>query len=235
VRSGDGSLRAGQTVRLHLPDIDPVDLTAVGVAPQIGTAADVIVVDASAGLPYQPDTVWATGPGAAAAMDAVAAGGHVLTRAGVLADRRSAPLNAGLAALDRTAAGVLLALGMLGFALAAAAGAPGRWETLARLRTLGLRPRDTRRVAAGELLPPVLVAALSGPLLALLLVRLTFGPLALRTLTGQTADPVAVVPWWLLGAAALLLLGTLLAVVTAETVVRRRQGLGEVLRVGAVG
>ena len=64
---------------------------------------------------------------------------------------------------------MLLALGLLGFALGAAAGAPERWQTLTRLRTLGLRPRDARRVAAGELLPPVLLAAVGGPLLGVLL------------------------------------------------------------------
>ncbi|GIM89158.1 FtsX-like permease family protein [Paractinoplanes toevensis] len=234
VRSADGGLRPGLTMRLRLgDDTQPVELTAVGTAPAIGSATDVIVVDASAGLPYTPNTVWATGPGAAAAINAAATGGHALIRADVLTDRRSAPLNAGLAALNWAVAGTLLALGLLGFALSAAASAPARWETLARLRTLGLRPRDTHRVAAGELLPPVLAAAICGPLLALLLVRLTFGPLALHTLTGQTADPGTVVPWWLFGVTAIVLLGTLVAVVAAEAVVRRRQGLGEVLRAGS--
>ncbi|MEV4348639.1 FtsX-like permease family protein, partial [Actinoplanes sp. NPDC049596] len=120
----------------------------------------------------------------------------------------------------------------LGFALAAAACAPERWETLARLRTLGLRPRDARRVAAAELLPPVLVAAVFGPLFALGLAGLTFGPLALRTLTAQTSDPATAVPWWLLGLLVLVLLGALLAVVTTEAAVRRHRRLGDVLRVG---
>ncbi|MEU4237338.1 FtsX-like permease family protein [Actinoplanes sp. NPDC026619] len=233
VRSADGSLRPGMALDVRLPDTKPVELTAVGIAPQVGTATDVIVVDAGSGLPYKPDTVWATGPGAGRAVTAAAGGGHVLVRADVLADRRSLPLNSGLAALERAAAVVLLLLGMLGFALAAAASAPARWETLARLRTLGLRPRDTHRVAAGELLPPVLAAAVCGPLLAFLLVKLTFGPLGLSTLTGQTADPATVVPWWFAGAGAVVLAGTLVAVVAAEAVVRRRQGLGEVLRAGS--
>ncbi|GIE07810.1 FtsX-like permease family protein [Paractinoplanes durhamensis] len=233
VRSGDGSLRPGMTMRLRLENTDPmVELTAVGTAPAIGTATDVILVDASAGLAYQPDTVWVTGSGAAKAVEAAATGGRAETRAEVLDDRRSAPLNAGLAALEWAAAGTLLLLGMLGFALSAASSAPARWETLARLRTLGLRPRDTHRVAAGELLPPVLVAAIGGPLLGLLLVKLTFGPLALRTLTGQLADPATTVPWWLLGVAAVLLLGTLVAVVAAEAALRRHLRLGDVLRAG---
>jgi putative ABC transport system permease protein len=220
------------TIRLQRENADPIELVAVGTAPAIDNAADVIVVDAAAGLPFDPNTIWATGPGAARAVTGAAAGGHAIVRADVLRDRRAEPLNAGLVTLNWAAAGMLLALGLLGFALAAAASAPERWETLARLRTLGLRPRDAHRVAAAELLPPVLVAAVCGPLLAFLLVRLTFGPLALRTLTGQTADPPAVVPWWLLGVAAVALLGALVTVVAAEASVRRRRRLGDVLRAG---
>jgi putative ABC transport system permease protein len=127
---------------------------------------------------------------------------------------------------------MLLVLGLLGFALSAAASAPERWVTLARLRTLGLRPRDAHRVAAGELLPPILVAAVCGPLLGLLLVKLTFGAFALRTLTGQAADPATAVPWWLIGAATLALLAALAGVVAAEAATRRRRRLGDVLRAG---
>jgi putative ABC transport system permease protein len=239
-----GSLHPGLSLRLYLEDDqdsgasggystaeNAIKLTAVGTAPAIDGMDDVVVIDAAA-LPGTPDTIWATGPGAARAIDAVAASGHPVVRDAVLAARRSAPLTAGLRALDLAAAGTLLVLGMLGFALGAAAGAPARWRTLARLRTLGLRTRDTRRVAAGELLPPVLVAAVSGPLLGVLLVRLTFGPLSLRLITTQSADPPAVVPWWLLGVASIVLLLTLVAVVVAEAAVRRRRGLGDVLRAG---
>jgi putative ABC transport system permease protein len=232
VHTGDGSLRPGMTLQLEQHDATPVLLKAVGTAPTVDNNADVVIVDAAAGLPFTPNTIWAAGPGAAAAVRAAADGGHALSRADVVHDRRSAPLNAGLVALDWAVAGTLLALGLLGFALAAAASAPERWETLARLRTLGLRPRDAQRVAGAELLPPVLVAAICGPLLALLLVKLTFGPLALHTLTGQAADPAPLVPWWLLGLVALLLLATLVAVVATESAVRRRRRLSEVLRVG---
>ncbi|MFI5954812.1 FtsX-like permease family protein [Cryptosporangium sp. NPDC051539] len=238
VRSDDGSLRPGMTVRILRDGTRPIEVVAIGTAPEISGSPDVIVADARSGLadvgvPFVPDTVWVDGPGAARAIDAVAAGrGTEVVRADVLRDRRNAPLNAGLTALDRIAAGTLLALGLLGFALSAAASAPERWVTLARLRTLGLRPRDTYRVAAGELLPPVLVAALGGPLLGLLLVKLTFGALALRTLTAQAAAPVPVTPWWLPVVAAVLLLAALVATVAAEAAARRRRRLGEVLRVG---
>jgi putative ABC transport system permease protein len=246
VRTSDDSLRPGQQLRLYVGDgagtygtsgygvDDPdeaVEVTAVGVAPELNNLGDVVVVDASA-LPSEPDTIWATGPGAARAVDAVAISGHPVVRTEVLAERRSAALTSGLLTLDIAAAATLLALGLLGFALGAAATAPERWRTLARLRTLGLRPRDTHRVAAGELLPPVLAAAVFGPLLGLSVVWLGFGPLSLRLITGQSAAPATVVPWWALGALALVLLLALLVVVPAEGAVRRRQGLSDVLRTG---
>jgi putative ABC transport system permease protein len=246
VRSSDGTLQPGQKLRLYVgedPDSygmggygvdDPdkaIDVTAVGTAPEIDNMGDVVVVDASA-LPSEPDTIWATGPGAARAVNAVAASGHPVVRADVLAARRSSALTAGLVTLDRATAATLLALGLLGFALGAAATAPERWRTLARLRTLGLRPRDTQRVAAGELLPPVLAAAVFGPLLGVLLVWLSFGALSLSLITGQSAAPVTVVPWWLLGALAAVLLAALVVIVPAEAAVRRRRGLAEVLRTG---
>ena len=158
------------------------------------------------------------------------------TRADALADRRTAPLTAGLLKLYRVAAAALLTLGLLGLALAAAASAPQRWETLARLRTLGLRPRDSRRVAAAELLPTVVFAALCGPLLGSLLARLTVGPLSLRLLTAQTENPEPVTSWWITELVTVSALAVVLvAVVLAESAVRRRRRLGEVLRVGAVG
>jgi putative ABC transport system permease protein len=156
-----------------------------------------------------------------------------VVRADVLHERRTAPLTSGLVELIWASAATLVVLGLLGFALGAAASAPERWETLARLRTLGLRPRDARRVAAGELLPPALVAAICGPLLGALLARLTLGPLALRVLTGQSGDPGIVVPWWRLSLVTVALLTMVFAVVAAEAAVRRHRRLSDVLRVGS--
>jgi putative ABC transport system permease protein len=233
VHTTDGSLRPGMTLQLaEQQNTALVQMRAVGTAPMVDNLPEMVIVDAASGVPYSPNTIWVTGPGADAAVRTVAGKGHAVIRTDVLHERHSAPLNAGLVALDWAVFGTLLALGLLGFALAAAASAPERWDTLARLRTLGLRTRDTRRVAAAELLPPVLAAAIGGPLLALLLVRLTFGPLALRTLTGQTADPAPLIPWWLLGVVALGLLAALFAVVAAEAAVRRGRRLSDVLRVG---
>ncbi|GIJ60722.1 FtsX-like permease family protein [Virgisporangium aurantiacum] len=236
VRSADGGLRPGMRLELPREGADPVPLRTVGTAPRVGDVEDVVIVDARAlaerGVPVVPDTVWVVGPGTAKAVAAADVPADVVLRATVLHDRRSAPLTAGLLRLTLTSAAVLLVAGLLGLALGAAAGAPDRWQTLSRLRTLGLRVRDARRVAAGELLPPVAVAAVGGPLLGLLLARLTLGPLSVRVLTGQPSDPPLVVPWWGLAAVAVALLVAVAVVVPVESALRRRRGLAEVLRAG---
>ncbi|TDE56288.1 FtsX-like permease family protein [Nonomuraea mesophila] len=140
------------------------------------------------------------------------------------------PLASGLLRLAWVSAVTLPVLGLLGLALGTAAGAPERWLTLTRLRTLGLRPREARWVAAGELLPPVVVAAVCGPLLGVVLARLTFGSLALHLLTG--ADPAVALPWWGIGLVAVVFLAAVAVVVPVESALRRRRRLSEVLRAG---
>ncbi|MEO3743099.1 FtsX-like permease family protein [Plantactinospora sp. B5E13] len=236
VRSSDGSLRTGTRLQLPRDGAPAIRLAAVGTAPSVGGASDIVIVDAAAladaGLSAVPNTVWVTGPGAARAVSNSGVAADVVLRADVLRAQRAAPLSAGLLRLAWASAAVLLALGLLGLTLAAAAGASERWQTLTRLRTLGLRPRDARWVAAGELLPPVVVAAVCGPLLGALLAHLTLGPLDLRLLTGQAADPAAVLPWWMLGLVGVALLAAAATVVPVESALRRRDRLGEVLRAG---
>ncbi|MEU4428653.1 FtsX-like permease family protein, partial [Actinoplanes sp. NPDC024001] len=236
VRSGDGSLRPGIGLELLRDGAPAVRLTAVGAAPAVNNLPDVVVVDAAAiaaaGAELTPNTIWLTGPGAERAASASGVAADTVLRSGVLDSRRQAPLVAGLLTLARATAAVLLVLGLLGLALGAAASAPQRWQTLTRLRTLGLRPRDARLVAAGELLPAVLVAAAGGTLLGALLARVTLGPLMLRLLTAQTTGPVVVPPWPLLAATAAALLAAVAVVVPVESALRRRRRLGEVLRAG---
>ncbi|WFE49529.1 FtsX-like permease family protein [Micromonospora sp. WMMD1155] len=236
VRSSDGGLRTGTRLQLPRQDAPAIGLVAVGTAPSVGGTDDVVIVDAAAvaaaGLPAVPNTVWVTGPGAARAVSNSGVAADVVLRADVLRAQRAAPLTAGLLRLAWTAAAVLLALALLGLALAAAASASERWQTLTRLRTLGLRPRDARWVAAAEVLPPVVVAAVCGPLLGALLAHLTLGPLDLRLLTGQGVDPAAVLPWWLLALVGVVLLATATTVVPVESALRRRDRLSEVLRAG---
>lgn len=236
VRSSDGELPVGTRLQLPRDDAPAIHLAVVGTAPSVGGVDDVVIVDAAtladAGLPAVPNTVWVTGPGAAQAVSNSGVAADVVSRADVLRTQRAAPLTAGLLRLAWAAAAVLLTLGLLGLALAAAAGASERWQTLTRLRTLGLRPRDARWVAAGELLPPVVVVAVCGPLLGALLARVTLGPLDLRLLTGQADNPAAILPWWLLALLGAALLAAAATVVPVESALRRRDRLSEVLRAG---
>ncbi|MBU2665035.1 ABC transporter permease [Actinoplanes bogorensis] len=237
VRTADGSLTPGVQFRLPVVTNQSIALTAVGAAPALGSGEDTVVIDSrtatAAGLTVEPNTVWATGPGAAQAIRAAGTDGRLTIRTEVLDERRTAPLTSALARLCLIAALVLLGLSVLGFALAAAANAPARWETLARLRTLGLRPRDTRRVAAGELVPATLFAAVLAPPLGALLAGLAAGPLGLRLLTRQASPPTTVTPWWTIEAVTLaVLVVALIGTVAAESATRRRRRLGETLRVG---
>jgi putative ABC transport system permease protein len=115
--------------------------------------------------------------------------------------------------------------------LGAETSAPERGRTLATLRTLGLTGRQVRRITVGELLPPVLLASVVGTGLGASVAGLVVAPLELHRVTGQPSVPALVVPWWVPGAIVPLVL-TVAAVVTVESSRRRRERLGEVLRVG---
>jgi hypothetical protein len=138
------------------------------------------------------------------------------------------PLADGLRDLAAVSAVVLLSFALLGVVLGAAGTAPARGETLARLATLGLRPREARQVAVGELLPPVLAGAVGGVALGLGLAYASVGLLDLGPLTGGAGlvvPPVTAVP-------VALLVVAVAAVVALESARRRRERLGLVLRAG---
>ncbi|MBW6439301.1 ABC transporter permease [Actinoplanes hulinensis] len=231
VRSASGQLRPGMSLELRRDDEPPVRLTASGVAPVVSGADEVVIVDAAAltaaGVESVPNTIWVNGPGTESAVT----GAGALLRSEVLRDRQGAPLVNGLLWLSWASAVLLVLLGLAGFALAAAAGAPQRWQTLSRLRTLGLTPRDARRVAAGELLPWALTAAVGGVLAGAALTAL-FSALELRLLTGQEVDPAVMWPWLGLAVVAALFVAAVPVIVRFEAVARRRRQLAEVLRVG---
>lgn len=226
---GDPALRDDLVV--HWDDAN-VPLTLVGEAPRVEASVDpVVVVDAAAfagaGAVVQPDTVWAVGPGAAAALGGSA--GDLLTYDDELAARRDAPLAAGLARLAVATAALLLLLGLLGVVLGAAVEAPARAESLGRLRALGLPDRDLRRVLAGELLGPVVVAGAVGLVLGAVAARLAFGSLALERITGQSGSPALVLPWWT-ALAVVALVVAVGAVGAVEWRRLRRRPLAELLR-----
>ncbi|QHT55741.1 hypothetical protein GXP71_06365 [Cellulomonas sp. H30R-01] len=248
----DAALRWGDVTI----DLQPVGETPALPAPQAEAGVPTVVVDRAAltavaealadarenrsgARPAGADrgvadgnTVWAVGPGAPAAAHTAAAtvGARDLSRAQWLADRRSDPLTSGLVGLVVLVALVCAALAATVVVLDAAASAPGRARSLASARVLGLRGRAAARVAAGELLPPTLVGAVGGVALGVLLVGVLVGPLALRLVTGQADDPAVAPAWWAAAPVALLAL-TVLVVVAVESSTRRRERLGQVLRV----
>ncbi|WP_327002796.1 hypothetical protein OHA72_48175 [Dactylosporangium sp. NBC_01737] len=186
---------------------------------------------AAAGMPVAPNTIWVTGPGAQRATAATTTG-HTVLRTDVLRSLRDAPLVSGLLRLSAASVVILMALGLMGLMLGAAAQAPQRWLTLSRLRTLGLRLRDARGVAAGELLPVVVIAGLTGPLFGVLLAGAALGPLSLPRVTGQATDQVLTPPWGWLGAVPMMFLAALAVVVVVESARRRRWRLAAALRIG---
>ena len=67
-------------------------------------------------------------------------------------------------------------------------------------------------------------------LIGVLLAGAIVAPLALRLVTGQSTDPGVVLPWWAT-MPVVLLAATVLVVVAVESSIRRRESLGQVLRV----
>ena len=231
---GGDDLRDG--LRVRWDDDTDVALRVVGVAPRVGASADpVVVVDATAltaaGVEADPDTVWAVGPGAAAAMETLAGRGEVTLASTVLEQRRDAPLAAGLVHLAVAAAVLLLLLAGIGVVLGAASDAPARAQSSGRLRSLGVDHASLRRVVAGELLAPVVVGAAAGLVLGLGAALATFDALSLERVTGQSSPPGLVVPWWIVSAVAALVVLTVV-IARAESRRLRRTSLARLLRGG---
>lgn len=244
-RDGDDALElawGGTRVDVATVGTAPAVLTALGTPREaLGPDDDTVVVDRAAleralGTTVAPNRLWVVGEGAQAAVEGSARidPATVTTRAAWLADHRSEPLVVGVQRLATAAVVVLVALAVLVVVLAAATSAPQRGVTLANLRTLGLDGRAARAVTAGELLPGGLLASVGGVGLGVLLAALVTGPLALRLVTGQPTDPqVAFTPW--VAAAPVVVLATVAVLVLVESSVRRRERLGQVLRVGGPG
>ncbi|GAA3811358.1 ABC transporter permease [Nocardioides panacisoli] len=181
-----------------------VPLEAIGTAPDVGASVDpVVVVDAgalaAAGVDASPNVVWAVGPGATSALDAAAArtpGSAVVTYADELERRREAALPSAIAGLATASCAVLLVLALLAIALAASIDAPERATAIGRLRALGSSDRELRRTLLGEVVTPVLVAAVSGLVIGAVSAWTALGSLSLENLTAAPEPPAAVVPWW---------------------------------------
>jgi putative ABC transport system permease protein len=231
---GDPGLRDGLVVRWD--EETTVPLTVVGTAPRVDAAVDpVVVVDAGrftgAGVIADPNTVWAVGPGAAAALGESDSSGSLELYADVLDTRRDAPLAQGLVRLALASSALLLLFALLGVVLAAASDAPSRRASLGRLRSLGVGDRQLRRVLAGELLSPVVASAVVGIGLGVAATLTMVDGLSLELVTGQTSPPALAVPWWT-PLSAVLLVAAVLAITWVEARRLRRTALAQLLRAG---
>ncbi|WP_345028057.1 FtsX-like permease family protein, partial [Cellulomonas oligotrophica] len=182
------------------------------------------------------DRLWAAGPGAEPAVTAtdvdLQEGVEVTTRDGWWRAWSGSALTGGLTSLLAAGTALLLLDLVLVLVLVAVASAPARGRTLSALRTLGLDARTAAWATAGELAPLAAGALVGGTLIGLALPLLVGDALGLTLLTGE--PQTAAVRWtpWPVALAAAATLAALAVAVVAEQAVRRRDRLGEVLRVG---
>ncbi len=235
VLGGDPGLRDG----LAIPGSrgKAIPLRVVGEAPRVGDTVDpVVVVDAEtfarAGGAATPNTVWAVGPGAAAALrTAVGSAGTLVVYADTLAARRAAPLAGGLVRLAVSSSVLLLLFAVLSLAMAAASEAEPRAESLGRLRSLGLRDGQLWRLLVGDLLLPALIGLLAGIVLGLSAALAMLGQLSLERITGQVTPPDVRIPTWT-ALSGVVLVVTVLVLAHTEWRRLRRVALAELLRGG---
>ncbi|MFC9327556.1 hypothetical protein [Kitasatospora sp. NPDC057015] len=160
------------------------------------------------------------------------AGPTVLTSAAMTAKLGADPLQHAAGRLFQASVAGAAGLALLAVLLTLVRSAPERAALLARLRTMGLRPRQGLALILAETLPQTLVAAVGGMLLALAAVALLGPAVDLTSLVGA-AVPAGLRPAALpvltqaLGLAALVSAGVL-----AEAVVSGRRQITTELRAG---
>ncbi|WP_309135370.1 FtsX-like permease family protein [Cellulomonas sp.] len=183
------------------------------------------------------DRAWVAGPGAAEAVAALGlaaptwSGVTVTTRDGWWRAWSAEPLTGALLGLQSLGIVVLVALLVLALVLVVVATARERGRTLSTLRTLGLDAGAARAATLGELAPLVLGGFLGGTAIGLVVPLLVTDTLGLESLTGGPAART-VPALWSVSVAGGALLVALVVAVAVEQAVRRRDRLGEVLRVG---
>ncbi|GLW73959.1 membrane protein [Kitasatospora phosalacinea] len=151
--------------------------------------------------------------------------GHLVrTAAGEAAALGSDPLQASAVRLFWVSVGATALFALLSVLLTLLRAGPERAAVLARLRTMGLRPRQGLALVLAEVLPQALVAALGGALTAVCCVRLLGPAVDLSPLVGSgvptglrlLAGPIA------RQALALALLASLAVLVEAAVTARRQ-------------
>ena len=192
--------------------------------------------DHARGAATEPTTILVDGPGALAATRALGLdhreGVAVTSRDGWLQTWQSSPLNRDLVLL-LLATSVLLALyAVLALVLMVAATSRDRARALSAMRTLGLDARTASALTGAELAPVAGAAVVGGTVIGILIPWLTSDALGLELVTGGFGPPALRIAWWpIVGAVAVVAVALAVAVLV-EGAIRRRDHLGDVLRVG---
>ncbi|MDM8083181.1 hypothetical protein QUV83_00165 [Cellulomonas cellasea] len=216
--------------------LDVVGVTDLGEPGELLVIVDRAQLAAASGEVVETSLLWVDGPGAEAAITAVGLDKNaqftVTTRGQWLADARSAPLSSRLLDLLVASAAILAALASVTLALTVVASAPERGRTVSALRTLGLDARLARRITLGELLPLTVSAVLMGVVVGVAVPVMLHGALGLSALTGELRPGPVTLDWASVGVAIGASALALAVSIAVETAVRRRDRLGDVLRVG---
>ncbi|GIG19616.1 hypothetical protein Cch01nite_03400 [Cellulomonas chitinilytica] len=191
---------------------------------------------AAEGEPLAIQTIWVDGPGAAAAAEAAgldrSRGVTVTERDSWLTEWRTSSFNAGLLALLVATGLALAGYAVVALALTVVGTARERARTVSALRTQGLDARTARALTFGELAPLAVTAVLAGCVIGVGMPWVLTGALGLDALAGAPGAARLRVDWLPVAGAALVVLVALVVAVLVESAVRRRDRLGEVLRVG---
>ncbi|MFF3657962.1 ABC transporter permease [Streptomyces olivochromogenes] len=169
-----------------------VRIAAVRSRTPAAPGADFLLVDAAGLTHSDPTTLLATGAAldAPALRTAVRGAGKNLTvtlRGEERAALSDAPLQAGAERIYTTAALAGAGYAVLALLLSLLQSAPERAALLARLRTMGLTPRQSRRLLSLDALPQALLAASGGMLAGWATVRLLAPGIDLERLALATA------------------------------------------------
>lgn len=156
----------------------------------------------------------------------------VISRQAWLDASRDSALIGGVHQVMVLAVGAVAALAALGLLVSVIDGSRRRSRALALLRTQGVGARYGWLLAAADLVPLILGAALAGAAGAALVVWLLTDTLGLNVLTGEITAPVLAVDGLHLAFGGAGLAALALGAMLAEVVAQRRSKLSEVLRYG---
>ncbi|MEU9540654.1 ABC transporter permease [Streptomyces mirabilis] len=169
-----------------------VRIAAVRSRTPAAPGADFLLVDAAGLTDSEPTTLLATGaaldaPALRTAVRGAGKGLTVTSRGEERAALADAPLQAGAERIYTTAALAGAGYAVLALLLSLLQSAPERAALLARLRTMGLTPRQGRRLLSLDALPQALLAASGGMLAGWATVRLLAPGIDLERLALATA------------------------------------------------